>query len=141
MNQFRPEVEPGSFSLLEFGIGCPADKPVEMVGVAISVDKVNPFGKNQQALTDGEPRLHVEYVALDPKTGQSRHRWDGMDGSFKPNPFRVRHHPGQKVSVSVPGGAQVEHFIAIFQEPLTHDCGSSTRTSCSGTTQPACSRS
>ena len=120
MNQFRPEVEPGSFSLLEFAVGCPAQAPVEMVGVAISVDKVNPFGKNQQALTDGEPRLHVEYARLDP-TGQSRYKWDGMDGSFKPNPFRARYHPGQKVPVSVPGGTQVEHLIAIFQAPLTGD--------------------
>jgi hypothetical protein len=121
MNQFRPEVEPGSFSLMEFAIGCPAEKPVEIVGVVISVDKVNPFGKNQHALTDGEPRLHVEYARVDPTTGLVQYNWDNLDGSFKPNPLRMRHHPGQKVSVSVPGGAQVEHFIAIFQEPLTHD--------------------
>jgi hypothetical protein len=33
------------------------------------------------------------------------------------NPVRL-HHPGQKVPVSTPGGAQVEHLLAVFQSPL-----------------------
>ncbi|MEO7591155.1 MAG: hypothetical protein ABI134_08080, partial [Byssovorax sp.] len=45
MNQFSPKVGEGSFSLLEFAVACPAVGDVqEMVGVVISVDKVNPFG-------------------------------------------------------------------------------------------------
>jgi hypothetical protein len=39
-----------------------------------------------------------------------------MDGAFVANPFR-RHHPGQKVPVSMLGGTQVEHLMAIFQVP------------------------
>jgi len=118
MNQFRPEVEPGSFSLIEFAVSCPAVGPAqEMVGVVISVDKVNPFGKKGQALTDGEPRMHVEYARVDPTNGQVRYKWDGTDGEFKPNFFRTRHQPGETVPVSVLGGTQVEHLAAIFQTP------------------------
>jgi Neprosin len=78
-------------------------------------DKVNPFGKNHQALTDGEPRLHVEYAHVE--NGQVKYDWDGADGAFQPNPLRPRYHPGQKVPVSVPGGTQVEHLLSIFQVP------------------------
>jgi len=115
VNQFRPEVETGSFSLLEFAVACPADGPVqEMIGVAISVDKANPFGNNQQALLDGEPRIHIEYLRT--VNGQLQSNWDGMDGQFVGNPSRL-HQPGQKVPVSVPGGTQVEHLLTIFQAP------------------------
>jgi hypothetical protein len=62
MNQFHPRVEQGSFSLMEFAVFCPAigsdQGPVqEMIGIVISVDKVNAEGRG------GEPRLHIE-VAL-----------------------------------------------------------------------------
>jgi hypothetical protein len=115
VNQFRPEVAPGSFSLIEFAVACPATGPVEeMIGVVISIDKVNGFGKNGKALTDGEPRLHVEYAR--PKGGQVKYTWDGLDGQFVPNPLR-RYRPGQIVPVSEPGGTQVEHLISIFQVP------------------------
>jgi Neprosin len=115
MNQFRPEVAPGSFSLLEFAVVCPADGPVEeMIGIVISADKVNGFGKNGKALTDGEPRLHVEYART--KGGQIKYTWDGLDGQFVSNPFR-RYRPGQIVPVSEPGGTQVEHLLSIFQVP------------------------
>jgi hypothetical protein len=115
MNQFRPEVAPGSFSLLEFAVGCPADGLAEeMVGVVISVDKVNGFGENHQPLADGKPRLHIEYKSA--KAGKPRFAWDGDSGQFVANPFR-RARPGQIVPVSTPGDAQVEHLIAIFQVP------------------------
>jgi Neprosin len=115
MNQFRPKVAPGSFSLLEFAVACPAVGDVEeMVGVVISVDKANAFGKNGQRLADGEPRLHVEYARM--KDGIRRHVWDGADGQFVINPFR-RAHPGQIVPVSVLGGTQVEHLLSVFQMP------------------------
>jgi hypothetical protein len=115
MNQFRPEVAPDSFSLLEFAVGCPADGVAEeLVGVAISVDKTNPFGKGKQPLTDGEPRLHIEYKSA--KVGKPRFRWDGGEGQFVANPFR-RARPGQIVPVSALGDTQVEHLIAIFQVP------------------------
>jgi hypothetical protein len=122
MNQFRPDVEPDSFSLIEFAVGCPADgPPQEVIGVVISVDKVNGFGPNQQAYMDGEPRMHVEYARPHPITGQVEYSWDGKDGQFKANPFRKHYHPGQKVPVSVLGGTQIEHLIAIFQAPVTGD--------------------
>jgi Neprosin len=115
MNQFRPEVAPGSFSLLEFAVVCPADgPPEELVGVAISVDKVNAFGRSGGRLPDGEPRLHIEYARL--KNGTRHHVWDGADGQFVPNPFR-RARPGQVVPVSALGGAQVEHLLSVFQVP------------------------
>ena len=117
MNQFRPEVEPKSFSLMEFAVACPAVGPAqELVGVVISVDKLNPFGTNYHALTDGEPRMHVEYAVTDPATGKARYRWDDMGGKFVPNLFRVRH-PGERVPVSVIGGTQIEHLATIFQAP------------------------
>ena len=122
MNQFRPDVETGSFSLLEFSVACPKEPPAqEMIGLVISVDKLNGFGRNTQGLLDGEPRLHIEHGRLNPKTGQIQYRWDGEDGSFKANPVRVAYHPGQKVPVSAPGGTQIEHLIAIFQAPVTGD--------------------
>lgn len=118
VNQFRPEVEAGSFSLIEFAVACPAvGTAQEAVGVVISVDKVNPFGKNGQPLTDVEPRLHIEYAHTDPSTGQVRYNWDGSQGEFKANLSRQRHHPGQTAPVSVLGGTQVEHLAAIFQSP------------------------
>ena len=81
VNQFRPEVAAGSFSLLEFAVSCPADGPLqEQIGVVISVDKANPFGANQKALLDGEPRLHIEYLRT--VSGQHQNSWDGMDGRF-----------------------------------------------------------
>ena len=115
MNQFRPEVALGSFSLLEFAVACPADGiDQEVVGVVISVDKVNSFGKHQPPLTDGEPRLHIEYART--QGGKTQYSWDGLDGQFVANPFR-RYRPGQIVPVSALGGPQVEHLIAIFQAP------------------------
>ena len=115
MNQFRPDVATESLSILEFAVACPADGPAqEMVGVVISVDKVNSFGRNQQGIPDGEPRLHIEYARS--KGGHAQYVWDGLDGEFVANPFR-RYRPGQTVPVSAPGGTQVEHLIAIFQAP------------------------
>jgi hypothetical protein len=115
MNQFRPEVAPDSFSLFEFAVGCPANGPSEeMIGVVISVDKTNPFGKSRQPLSDGEPRLHIEYKSA--KVGKPRFAWDGDTGQFVVNPFR-RARPGQIVPVSALSGTQVEHMIAIFQVP------------------------
>jgi hypothetical protein len=115
MNQFRPKVAPGSFSLIEFAVACPAEGGVEeLVGVVISVDEVNGFGKNGQRLTDEEPRLHIESARM--VNGVRRHVWDGADGQFVMNPLR-RAHPGQVVPVSVVGGAQVEHLLSVFQVP------------------------
>jgi hypothetical protein len=115
MNQFRPEVADQSFSLLELSVSCPAEDPVqEQIGIVISVDKKNGFGMDRQNRLDGEPRLHIEYARL--VNGKVRYTWDELDGSFVANPIRL-HHPGQKVPVSVPGGTQVEHRMAIFQVP------------------------
>jgi Neprosin len=114
MNQFRPEVADGSFSLMEFAVGCPAGNPQEVVGVVLSVDKANFFGAKYRPLTDGELRLHVEYAHV--QNGEVHYMWDGMDGAFVANPSR-RVRPGQIVAASVLRGAQVEHLLAIFQAP------------------------
>lgn len=115
VNQFRPEVISKSFSLIELAVYCPAQGPAqELIGIVISVDKKNPFGRNAQAILDGEPRLHIEYAHV--VNGQVQFDWDGADGAFVGNPIR-RHHPGQKVPVSVISGTQVEHLMAIFQAP------------------------
>ncbi|WP_170319832.1 neprosin family prolyl endopeptidase [Polyangium spumosum] len=117
VNQFRPEVQPGSFSLIEFAVGCPAKGiPQEMVGVAISIDKVNGFGKNNTTLTDNHARLHVEYAITNPSTGKLEYTWDHKDGKFKPNKLPHLHYPGEKVDVSEIGGKQVEHLLAIYQD-------------------------
>jgi hypothetical protein len=119
MNQFRPQVEKGSFSLIEFAIGCPAAQDgvavTEVIGVVISVDKANPFGPNKQALTDDEPRLHVEYAVTNPSTGKLQYHWDHMDGKFVRNPAASRR-VNSIVRVSEVGGAQNEHHLAIFQD-------------------------
>jgi Neprosin len=115
INQFRPEVAPDSFSLIEVTVACPAEGAAqEQIGVVISVDKVNGFGRNGSALADGEPRLHIEYARL--RDGKVKYVWDELDGQFVPNPFR-RYRPGQVVPVSEPGGTQVEHPVTIFQTP------------------------
>jgi Neprosin len=115
MNQFRPEVAEGTFSLIEFAVACPAiGDPQEVVGAVIAVDRVFPGSKNAQGAYDGLPRLHIEYATS--KSGQTKYIWDGLDGMFVANPLRkVR--PGQVVPVSVLGGAQVEHLLTIFQSP------------------------
>ena len=115
MNQFRPKVDTLGFSLLELSVFCPLENPVEVIGIVISVDKKNNFGVSKQRLQDEEPRLHVEYARM--VNGKVRYRWDEMDGKFVANPFRV-HHPGQKVPVSVVGGTQEEHLMAIVQSSL-----------------------
>jgi hypothetical protein len=113
MNQFRPEVASGSFSLMEFSVSCPAGAPAqEQIGIVISVDKTNGSGMSPQTLSDAEPRLHIEYARL--VNGKVQYNWDGLDGTFVANPFRL-HHPGQKVPVSVIGGTQREHHVAIYQ--------------------------
>jgi len=123
MNQFRPQVEKGSFSLIEFAIACPAAQTgvvsTDVIGVVISVDKTNPFGRNKQALTDNEARLHVEYAATNPNTGKLEYHWDHLDGKFIRNPAALRS-VNTKVDVSEIGGKQVEHPFAIFQS-LTGD--------------------
>jgi len=116
INQFRPEVDLGSLSLIEFTVGCPANNPTEMVGVAISVDKVNLGGRNEQGVFDGLPRLHVEYATSNPKNGRMTYIWDGLDGKFKEDPARLVR-PGQVVPVSVLGEAPKEHLLTIFQSP------------------------
>ncbi len=114
MNQFRPEVAPDSLSLIEFTVSCPATNPTEMVGVAISVDRFNVGGRNQQGIFDGLPRLHIEYATS--PSGPMKYVWDGLDGHLVANPLR-RVRPTQIVPVSVLGGAQVEHLLTIFQAP------------------------
>jgi hypothetical protein len=116
VNQFRPEVEFASFSLIELTVACPANGPVqEQVGVVLSVDKVNTaFGKNQP-LADNELRLHIEYA-----NAQLGYTWDNLDGRFVANPFR-RHQPGEIVPASVLDKTMVEHLLAIFQAPVTGD--------------------
>jgi hypothetical protein len=112
VNQFRPEVADDSFSLIELTVACPAEGPVqEQVGVVLSVDKVNAFGKNQQTLTDNELRLHIEY-----DNAKINYSWDNLDGQFVANPFR-RHQPGEIVPASELDETMVEHLLAIFQSP------------------------
>jgi hypothetical protein len=112
VNQFRPEVEPQSFSLIELTVACPADGPVqEQVGVVLSVDKVNSFGNNQPPLADSQLRLHIEY-----DNAQINYSWDNLDGHFVANPIR-RHQPGEIVPASVLDETMVEHLLAIFQSP------------------------
>lgn len=116
VSQFRPEVDPDSFSLIELTVFCPAEGPVqEQVGIVISVDKRNTFGQNQSPYTDGEPRMHIEYARS--VGGSVQYVWDGMDGNFVENPFR-RHQPGEKVPFSVLNQTPIEHLMAIFQAPL-----------------------
>lgn len=115
INQFRMDVVPKSFSLIEFTVACPKDGPAqEQIGVVISVDKANPFGRNLEALLDGAPRLHIEFARV--VNGQVKYDWDGLEGKFVGNPFRI-HHPGQKVPVSVLDETSIEHQLAIFQVP------------------------
>jgi hypothetical protein len=116
VNQFRPEVARNSFSLIELAVACPAEgEAEEVVGVVISVDKVNRFGDGYPAGADGQPRLHIESARR--KGNRIRYDWDGLDGSFVANPSR-RHRPGEVVPVSTLGGTQVEHLLSIFQVPL-----------------------
>jgi hypothetical protein len=112
VNQYRPEVESGSFSLIELTVACPKDGPAqEQIGVVISVDKANQFGRNREPLVDNEARLHIEYA--NSKVG---YVWDGVDGNFVANPIR-HHQPGEIVPASVLDETTVEHLLAIFQVP------------------------
>jgi hypothetical protein len=123
VNQFRSEVETDSFSQIEFAVACPLEGPVqEQIGVVLSVDKANFFGKNPKQLNklkDGQLRLHIEYLRPD-STGQVAGMWDNIDGQFVDNPIRL-HHPGEIVPASVLDETMVEHLLAIFQAPVTGD--------------------
>lgn len=115
MNQFRPKVDSKSLSLLEMAVACPAEGPVEeMVGIAISVDRINGFGPNHELLPDVEPRMHIEYARA--ANGPHLYVWDGMDGTFVNNPLRV-HQPGEIVPFSILDTTSIEHLTAIFQSP------------------------
>lgn len=115
MSQFRPEVASDSFSLLEFSVFCPAEGDAqELVGIVISVDRFNVFGTNRQKHQDGEARMHIEYARM--VNGKTTYVWDGMDGTFVDNPFRL-HQPGEIVPVSVLNQTSVEHLMAVFQVP------------------------
>lgn len=115
MNQFHPQVEKDTFSLMEFAVGCPGPPAAaqEVIGVVISVDKLNAVGRG------GQPRLHIEYAVPD-SSGEARYTWDNSDGMFHMSPGR-RHRPGEIVDVSVLAGKQVEHLVGIFQEPIRGD--------------------
>ena len=115
MNQYRPNVEENTFSLMEFTVSCPADGPrQELIGIVISVDRFNNFGPNRQPYQDGEARMHIEYARM--VNGKVQYVWDGMDGQFVDNPLRL-HQPGEIVPVSVLNESIVEHLVAIFQVP------------------------
>ncbi|MEO7594185.1 MAG: neprosin family prolyl endopeptidase, partial [Byssovorax sp.] len=115
MNQFRPKVGDGSFSLIEFAVACPAVGDVqEMVGVVISVDKGNPFSASHQRLTDDTPRMHVEHAHM--KGGKLQYSWDHLDGTFVKFD-NERNLLNQPASFSTLGGPQVENLAAIFQSP------------------------
>ena len=115
MSQYKPEVVSDSMSLMEFTVACPVEGPVqEQIGIVISVDKINGFGQNRQQYQDGEARMHIEYARM--VNGQVSYAWDGMDGTFIPNPLRL-HQPGEIVPVSVLNQSSIEHLMAIFQVP------------------------
>lgn len=115
VSQFRPQVDPKSFSLIELTVFCPAEGPVqEQVGIVISVDRKNSFGNNRLKYQDGEPRMHIEYARN--VNGAVQYVWDGMDGYFWDNPFR-KHQPGEKVPYSLLNQKPIEHMMAIFQAP------------------------
>ena len=115
MNQFRPKVGDGSFSLIEFTVACPAVGAVqEMVGVVISVDKANPFSASHHRLTDDTPRMHVEHAHM--KGGKLKYSWDNLDGAFVKFDNK-RTLLNQPVSFSTLGGPQVENLAIIFQSP------------------------
>lgn len=115
INQFRPEVVDKSFSLIEIAVACPAEGPAqEMVGIVLSVDRFNGFGSHHFKYQDGDLRMHIEYARV--VNGQVQYVWDGMDGTFVPNPMR-RHEPGERVPYSVLDKTSIEHSMAVFQSP------------------------
>lgn len=110
MSQYRPKVDPDSLSLMEFAVACPAEGPAEeMVGIVISVDRINRFGPKPELLPDTLARMHIEYARA--ANGPNPYIWDGMDGTFVANPFRI-HQPGETVPVSLflggPGSSNPE---------------------------------
>jgi hypothetical protein len=118
MNQLAPRVEPGSFSLMEFAVACPAHdagQAEELIGLVISVDKVNGFGPNRPAHQDGKARLHVEYYRKGPD-GKLDFTWDKNKPGFVPNPFSLVR-LDSVVPVSTPGGKEIEHRVDIVQSP------------------------
>ena len=115
MNQFAPRVEPGSFSLMEFAVACPAPDvgpAQELIGVVISVDKANGFGPKGYLHQDGKARLHVEYYR--PQNGKLDFVWDVNKPGFVPNPASL-YTIDSVVPVSTPGGAQIEHRVDLVQ--------------------------
>jgi hypothetical protein len=115
MNQFAPRVEPGSFSLMEFAVACPAPDvgpAQELIGVVISVDKANGFGPNMYLHPDDKARLHVEFYR--PVNGKLDFVWDVNKPGFVPNPASL-YTIDSVVPVSTPGGTQIEHRVDLVQ--------------------------
>jgi Neprosin len=113
INPFAVDVEKGTFSLIEIAVACPTDGPMqEQIGVAISIDRANPF------LDDGKPRLHVEFMTHGGATfGPRIGGWDEVQEGFVPYPGRP-YGPGGVVTASAPGLLlQQEHRVDIFQAP------------------------
>jgi Neprosin len=127
INHFGGEVEDHTLSLVEVAVSCPkVGPPQEMIGVMLAIDRANPKSRRQAAEEGVKPRIHVEYIRQ--VNGKEKGVWD-MDGpGFEPyrydwgNLSDYLKLPGRtllggKVSLSVPGGTQVEHRIDIFQMP------------------------
>ena len=127
VNHFSGEVEDHTLSLVEVAVSCPAfGPPQEVIGVMIALDRANPDARRKVSEEGLKPRIHVEVIRQ--VNGKSKAVWDIKEGGFvrfsydwgNLSPFVKlpgRTVLGGEVSVSEPGGKQVEHRIDIFQMP------------------------
>jgi hypothetical protein len=114
INQFHPEVADRSFSLIELAVACPAVGPAqELVGVMLTVDRVNLGGDKASPPV---PRLRVEYYS--DVNGKVVGSYDKWEGHFKEELVRPTDLGMALDEVSVPGGPQVEYWLAIVMDPL-----------------------
>ncbi len=115
VNQFKPEVAAKSFSLIELAVRCPAvGEATEFIGLMLTVDRMNSGADLYTA--DTKLRLRVEFVQN--VNGKDTKSFDFETGHFKEppdwtvNPWPWTEVVGQPVTPSLPGGAQMETWLA-----------------------------
>jgi hypothetical protein len=111
INAFAPEVEKGSFSVIELAVACPAEGVhTEMVGIMLTMDWVN---------YDVPPKLSVD-VEWQRVTNGVKEGSYGRAGGYFTEPWIRATDVGAPVDqerISVRGGEQWEHALMIVMNP------------------------
>ena len=117
INQFKPEVAEKSISLIELAVRCPAvGEATEFIGLLLTVDRKN-LGADSFT-KDAHLRLRVEYVRNVNGKLVGTYDFGGQFEELDPETYNAWPWPtvGSVLTPSVPGGAQVETWLALVMD-------------------------